>query len=851
MSGPERSSWQCLSVVLVRASGFSFARLEGLRFPRSLAAIEGIVEAARDRAACGHAFDRALADWRFRDQPELDDNATRKQLSRHVKRVRAFARGEGADWPADSFAEIGRRVPALAELAHLLHEKHQQQHDAMVRLEEEFGGELETRRAVLRDTFGRDERLREAVFLESPEALERIAQLLSSGGRRDARARQRERLAIMYLQRFCAKNDTNSFCGPHAISWFEDGEVDPRLEIETGEVRRTYFSHWAAQTLLVAAVRRTASWDVHPVRLHPTVQIDGARVTWCAIQHDATVVFRRSYRRTTLPERALALVLLLHARGPCTWPALQALAESEAGLAQDELAALVDELVEAGIVLRGLAVPAGLFHPLRWVREVADGWPDGEVRSWLIERVEALARLLGGFSSASLEERVAIYRQMVDEFQHATGDRGVRGEGQHYADRMLVHEDCHVRVQTALGDETRRVLLEGLVPLVNAAALPLELARERVREWFRARFGCERRVPVMEAHRAFDEERPTERPSSTELASSIEASMIQVRACFEHATTSDGSVRITAASLARAVGPRFARPGYLSVDLMLARMPDTTIVPVLGEAHGFCWLPTCLLDVVPEPDRARVVLEMRQALRRLSEPHTSVECLFAHTQATDRRVPLTDADLVLVDFNSDRDSIPFGRLEVVLAGSRFHFLDGDREIVPVTTYTTYPFLLYTSPVAPSIDDFVGRFFPDSLLPERLRYGDCPRMFVGDLIFRRQTWRRPVMQLQTMFENRRDAALFRAAQELRNALGAPATVFVAFPNEPKPVFLDFENYFLVEAFAHLIARQPSDQTVRLAEMLPAPNSLLARGPDGPRTSELRLGLFRTGPRSVSG
>ena len=59
-------------------------------------------------------------------------------------------------------------------------------------------------------------------------------------------------------------------------------------------------------------------------------------------------------------------------------------------------------------------------------------------------------------------------------------------------------------------------------------------------------------------------------------------------------------------------------------------------------------------------------------------------------------------------------------------------------------------------------------------------------------------------------------------------------------------VDFDNFFLVESFAHLVARQAvdaGDAVVRLTEMLPGPDELFATGPDGPRTSELRMGFYR--------
>jgi hypothetical protein len=254
-----------------------------------------------------------------------------------------------------------------------------------------------------------------------------------------------------------------------------------------------------------------------------------------------------------------------------------------------------------------------------------------------------------------------------------------------------------------------------------------------------------------------------------------------------------------------------------------------------------------LLDVAP--DRDRVLAAMRAAIAELAAGRPTLEAVFAHTQATDRRFAITDGDLRLIDTGGagERPAVRLGQLDLVLDGDELRFLDGDREVLPLATYTTYPFLQYTSPLVPLVDDFAGKFFPEVLLPTAVRTGDAPRMLVDDLVFRRQTWARSAAELHAALGGR-DGALLLAAQELRARLGCPATVFASLPGEPKPVLVDFDSFFLVECFAHLVARQAAesgDAVVRLTEMLPGPDELFASAPDGARTSELRMGFYRLG------
>jgi hypothetical protein len=279
---------------------------------------------------------------------------------------------------------------------------------------------------------------------------------------------------------------------------------------------------------------------------------------------------------------------------------------------------------------------------------------------------------------------------------------------------------------------------------------------------------------------------------------------------------------------------------------MVRHRRDAAHELVIGEVHGFFWLPTCLLDVAPEETRTAVLTDMRAAVRELASERRTLEVLFEHTQATDRRFPISDADLWLID-SGDRDGVAFGQLEMMLEGDEIRFYDGEREVVPLTIYTTYPFFTHTSALAPLIDDIAGRFFPEALLAPRAADGSAPRLRCEGVVFRRRSWRQRAGDLQERLGGvngkPREAALLVGARALRQALGCPQHVFASFASEPKPMFVDFDNFFLLETFAQHLGRENADASVSLSEMLPQGDELLAEGPDGPRTCELRMGFYR--------
>ena len=838
--------WSILPAYLVRIAGFAFDRLGALRCPGAAAAEEALAAAEETRVAAGRALDEALGGERYADHPAFDDPAARKVLSRQVKQVRAFARQlADAPPPAEALGEVARVVAKVAARVDELDRAHARWRDARRAFEAAFADELERARAALRRLYRDDARLQEAVFLESPEAFERIQQLIAADGARNARARQRERLAALYAQRFCAKNDTNSICGPHGVGYVPAAGAGgaARIEIAVEDARReTYFSHWAAQRLLDEAVRRAGDASLITLRLHPMARVEDRSVAWCAVDYDGTT-FRRRHARSALPEAGAHLLrALARARSEAELPELA----GELGLGADEIAAFVEQLVDTGIVLRGPVVPPGLFYPLRAVAAEVERWPPSEARAWALAEIGAVEELLAAFARAPLAERLELFRRLGARFAAATGGAAVRGEGRHYADRSVLHEDCYVEIRSDLG-AARAALDDALPALFSALALPLELGRERVREWFRARFGAGVRVPALEAHRAFDDERALEAPASTPRAAALRIAIERVQGAIARAVAAAGGgpARLSAEDLHLALAgvDAPAHASYLSADTMLRRLPDGRVELVLSEVHGIFWLSTSLLDILPPDHRERVLGQMRAAVGDMARGRRTAEGMFPHTQAADRRLPIATIDLQMLAQSERPGALDLRDLELRLAGDELELLHGDEEIIPLVATNRYQFLYFTSRFAPVFDHNTDRFFPTSLLPDALRERDVPRLSVDDVVFQRRLWRRPVAAVRAALAAGTEAELFRGAQGLRRELGCDPCVFVSVPGEPKPVMIDLQDVFLLEALANQLVRKPDDAVVKFSEMLPGPGELVARGSDGLRTAELRMGFYR--------
>lgn len=822
------------TLVLVRLAGFSFQRLEQLRLTRAPRAHEAVVRARARTAAEAARLEAAAAAERFDDHPELGGAEPRNKLLRALRRMQAFAERGG---PApDALEQVLQMLPSLAEPLSAVRSAWESRTRAEAEYRRCFEEEIAAAAGVLRSLFAADARLMEAVFLESPAAHDGLERLLA-GGQRTSKMKQRERTAILYLQRFCAKNDTNSFCGPVAVSFLDPAEDGDALTLEWHRdvaLRQTYFSYWAAEALRRALSARHGP-EARFLRRNPAARLfdrDGEPVlSWCTIEHDATELFRRTYARASI-SREIARAYALTAE-PISARTLAA----DLGLDADRAEALIDGLVEQGILLEAPILPTGCFRPLDVLAAHAEAWASSEEQALLSE----LRGLVERFSSAPLQGRVELSRELAQRFEASASTGAARGGGQHYADRGLLHEDCLAEVSVTAGAAAVEALREKIGTLADASSLPLELARENVRHWFEQRFGRGVRVPLLEVHRAFDKEAPHAVAAPTEKARGLEAAIRAVKevlagAIIEGASEAQVSSQALRPILDRA--PGMDRPGYASADVMLQTGTPRWIV---GELHGFFLLPTFWFDAAPEAARTRALDELRSALAALAGDRLTAEPLFLHTQATDRRFALGEVDLQLAGASDRPGALELGALELSLEDG-LCFWSGTREVAPVSPYTVYPFLTYTSPVAPLIDDFAGKFVPRALLPDTIVEGDAPRLVLdGAVVFRRRTWTRTAAELGAALAGSEEHEICAAAYDLGARLGGGMQYFVTVPGQPKPLLVDLLNPFLVDAFVRLVRQLEPAQALRWTEMLPLPGVLNAA--DGPRTCELRLGVWR--------
>jgi len=115
----------------------------------------------------------------------------------------------------------------------------------------------------------------------------------------------------------------------------------------------------------------------------------------------------------------------------------------------------------------------------------------------------------------------------------------------------------------------------------------------------------------------------------------------------------------------------------------------------------------------------------------------------------------------------------------------------------------------------------------------------PRIEIEGTIVQRERWRCDAASTGLVDCGGDGFALFAAAQRWRAALGLPRHVFLRAPKEPKPIYIDFENYFLLLLLAN--AAQAGGELV-IEEMLPSPDDLWLRDSGGRYCAEFRTTAF---------
>lgn len=702
--------------------------------------------------------------------------------------------------------------------------------------------ELAHARAALRGRAA-DPRVREAVLLSSPGALEGLDRFQAEPGARPAL----ERRALRYVQRMCSKNDTISFFGPMTWGRF-DSDVATGLDLQWQSAglssRHVFFEHWAADRLARALEHDRALRGALTFRVRYPFEWGADGLT----MHHALA---GRVRRPSTPAQA-ALLRAFEAGGEAATALAQAAAALPASLA--EIEAALDALLEAGVV-EAFTVPVEALEPVHdLLASLCTRVAPSAARALWEQRLAALLHLQARFTDAACDERRALLAEIERCFTDWTGAAARRNGGRTYGGRNLVYEDCTRHPQRfTIGGQVLAELQSDLDSLLAVHSALLEViepyAWQRLEEIHAGMARGGRAVPLTKfLLKVFGLVGSSYLDAKLVPKQDQEPLLERARAALDIRPDGPGRLRVAArdpGAVARAGLLR--RPVIPGVDLMIAARDQAAIEAgdyrfVVGEVQYFpLGYPEYLFTFHPDAATFRADYERVLAAPRSGDalPLLRVELEDQVTRLLRMREPL--ADYVLVDghgrtYDAARPQRRMTDLTAHLEHGRV--IAQDRE--------GQRFLLGN----PHHDLFLDAAF--KLLNELLKRaahetGAPQEMVVGRrMVLLRRQWSLAAETLgasaNTAGGGSRDAwsrapfAAFVAVQRARHAAGLPRHAFARLPGEVKPVLVDFDSALLVENLARMA---PAGQTVALSEMRPGPGELWLHSAEGCHTSELRV------------
>ncbi|WP_405606856.1 lantibiotic dehydratase [Streptomyces sp. NBC_00076] len=839
-------AWTLVPVVVLRQAGYPMELLDPLLAPDAAEEAMSLLD-CRDRLA-------GLAD------------EVKKLLRRHqITGGQQLSSRAGQLRPAPE-AELSRALAGLPDDASATLRSYQ---EAATRLVDRWAAfavchreRLAAARLAVADTFT-DPSMRQVLLLSNDAAYPEFSSWLDSfHGEAGARTRKMTDLLAMYLQRITTKNETHSHFGPIAVGRVVSETPGIAWVSRQSLERRSYFAHWAAERLAVAAGQTPGLGDhVRPRRrplaflrderidLYAFTTRDGLDVDW-DFQHlggaevspsEAWLWQRCNGDRTVLDLRTE----WLDRHGPRHQPlfdeALRRLAEREWVIAEFE-------------------VPVGGSQPLAALRDMLPA--DVEPARQILDVITRFEQDLVRFSALPLAERPALLSDAKRRFERVTRSPANRNSGLHYADRSILFEEAHGELRDlTVGPDIARFMTDELSIVYDTvlAGPRLRMRQETaiLTRWVTDRFGTGAEVDLDRLYADFFADRDR---LAAECAV-VDAELANLDEAMTGALLGDDTER------REVVVPRERVEQVLSAypdspaavcnpDILFAATSQEALrrgdfTAVIGDCHAVREVitHTSFGPLVQETAPQLLPEVYRGYLSLLDDDEVLVNLSRGHPDKTSTQLCYPCYDLEVYGRSAQtRDR--------VLQPSQLYVVVRDRRLELRARGVEGRLRLMAPPAGgPSIvQDPLSPFsFPRHFGGVGLRASaldHVPRIRCGRVVLHRETWRIPTARLRGLALSgdrvtADDAAQFLAICRLRAEHGLPQQVFVKVPGEPKPLYVDWDAPLLVRQLCRLARK--TDGTMEISEMLPGRDHRWLETGTGRFTAELRCAVFSSGRR----
>lgn len=680
--------------------------------------------------------------------------------------------------------------------------------------------------------------LREAVVWQNRSALANaLDPLIRRAGEPVTKdTREKQELVAKYLTRYCLKNDTIGFFGPMGWGWIDPDASGLAVDPGPGLVAQRYtrFEHWCIDALAerLSADARLRPWFL-PRRL-PFVRIEGTR---------AYPLMGQPVELGAASARALAL-----STGELTAQQIIASLQADPALGvsgEAEVLALLREHEGRGWIRWALEIPNIEPYPERVLHRRLEQIDDPALRAEALAPLEDLMakRDVAARCAGDAEALARALDELNEAFFTHTGAKAQRREGQTYAGRSLLYEDCRRDVTLTLGPDLLRRIGPGLRLLLESARWLTSQLGARYLATFDAAFEALRRgapsLSLLPFHVSVSKHFPFLSGRSgmyvtPEITTSIVAELQQRWATLLSFGPGERRVQRSSADLADAASQLFAAPGpgwptarYHAPDLMIAAESAEAIrrgdyLAVLGELHlGINSLesPGLFFLHPREQDLVRA-LESDMARPRIAPT-------VPKTRATRSAIVPFASDTV--EFSYDATP-PWRRPTSVRAISELVIERIDGTLV-VRSHDG----AFCVHILEFYDWLLSLQFANSLklLPPQPH---SPRVTIDNVVVCHETWRFATKDLPFL-RHKDPTERYSAARRWARDHGLPERVFYRASSERKPFFLDLTSTILWKVFSKMAK---ASEEVTVSEALPDVGALWLVDAQGRRyTSELRM------------
>lgn len=803
------SGWALWRQIFLRGSGFPMQQVLELASPAAAAAADRVLA---DEAE-GRVFRSAVEkDIRAGIQAPEIEKPCRKLLRRLMK-------GQALN-PSNDLLE---RFASIRDFV-CWSESHKSILDEFARSYENDEIELARSLAEIAD----DARFKEAVLWQNATAAKvALPRVREADRKASAKQRMRWRLVASYLQRYCTKNDTIGFFGPHG--WAEIVNDISSIRCEPGDEllsrRRVYFEFWAIDTLARKFSQDENLWFSVVPRRDPGSFLEGKM--YCSSAGDVS----------ELPDEFLATLEACDARRTVGEIAEHLVSSGKAD-SEDDVFEVLEALAEAELIHARFELPTSSHVPERALRALLQRAPEDAGQAALAELAELDEKRRNVEAAAGDPNALSdAFEELNRCFERLTNESSSRAAGETYAGRTLVYEDCIRGGDVKFGEELMRRLSQPLMPvLLSARWFCWEIAaryRVELRKIF-DRLAAETGNAEVRFLR-FQQEFVSLFPGPQVGGGIVDAVRLELQARWESILSFDPVARhveIELEAIAGAARESFAAPGpgwpsarHHSPDILLsAKGPEALesgdFEAVLGEIHvGH--------NTVGTPDNAYEHLDP-DSMARAREHDLPVGITPTWNQPI--RVMLSSLSAKDFEYESGEGLSHRPREKVLSIGACFVFLKDDE--------------LYVRSREGGPEFHLMAFIDQHLIAESYsefqmlgRRGDhTPRISVGGLVLQRETWRMDAADVAGTKQEDRVKA-FLEIRRWAKELGLPRYIFVKTEAETKPFFVDLDSALLTSNF---LRHAQTPGRISISEMLPDFDHAWLEDGEGQRyCSELRL------------